>query len=105
MTCTTMANLYIKHNDFDHAIKYYRKACNVFSFDCIYIGGVYLHKKYIEYNKDKAIAYFKKACEKGEEEGCIKAGETYKNLKNNIKESKVYFYKACSLGYIDYCKQ
>jgi len=104
-TCGTLGNIYKKYDDFENAIKYYKKACNVFSSECISVGEVYLNKKYNGYNKNKAITYFKKACNKGKGEGCIKAGEVYKNLKNNDKQSKVYFKKACSLKFLDYCEK
>lgn len=103
MTCGTLANLYKKYNDFDNAIKYYKKACNIFSSECISLGEVYLDKKYNGYNEDKAISYFEKVCEKGKGKGCIKAGEVYKNLKKDNEKSKVFFKKACSFGFKDYC--
>ncbi len=105
LTCGTIANLYKKYNDFDNAIKYYKKACGVFSSECISLGEIYINKKYNGYNEDKAISYFEEVCEKGKGEGCIKAGEVYKNLKNDSRKSEIYFKKACSLGYVNYCIQ
>lgn len=105
MTCGTLANLYKKYNDFDNAIKYYKKACKVFSSECISLGEIYINKKFNGYNENKALSYFKEVCKKGKGKGCIKAGEIYKNLRKDIKQSKIYFKKACSLGYKDYCKK
>ena len=60
-------------------------------------------KEYDE-NKDddKAIEFYKKACELNYAIGCNKVGEKYINLKNN-DYAKMFFSKACTLNHHESC--
>lgn len=59
-----------------------------------------------EYDKDentnKAIEFYKKACELNYAIGCNKVGEKYLNLKNN-EYAKMFFSKACALNHHESC--
>ncbi len=103
LVCSTIGSMYKKYDDFENAIKYYKKACKVFSSECIPLGEIYINKKFKNYDENKAISSFMKACNDGKAEGCIKLGDTYKKVKKDIAKSNIYFRKACSLGYVDYC--
>ena len=53
-------------------------------------------------NTDKAIEFYKKACELNYVIGCNKVGEKYLNLKNN-EYAKMFFSKACALNHHESC--
>ena len=53
-------------------------------------------------NTDKAIEFYKKACELNYAIGCNKVGEKYLNLKKN-EYAKIFFSKACVLNHHESC--
>ena len=101
--CTSLGNIFRNNNEFINAIKYYERACKVFTTDCISLGKIYINKKFKGYDEDRAISYFEKTCDKGDAIGCIKAGSVYQNLIKDSTKSKIFYKRACSLGYKDYC--
>lgn len=79
-SCHSLGVMYEDKNNTNRAIEFYDKSCNAkYAYSCFNLGLIYNNMK--GENKDKSIKLFKKACELGDESGCINFIVLNKELK------------------------
>lgn len=106
--CYNLANFYkdgrgvIK--SMDNALKYYNIACDGgLPYACYEVGADYMSKK--DFNNSNL--YYKKACELGDDNGCLRIAEAYyvgEGVKKDLAMAKEFSKKACDLGNEKGCK-
>ena len=92
MSCNAMNRFYADVSNSQE------QACENGDIDsCANVGILYSQK-----DKNKALKYFKKACDSGSSASCFNLATTYKSI-NNQKEAKRYYEIACKAGESQAC--
>lgn len=97
--CYLLSKIYLKDKkDIDMAIQYLDKSCKLNSSSaCLYIGYMYYSGKEVKKDKNKALKYFKYACDNlKSSKGCSLTGIIYYRKRDYIN-SVCYLNRGCSL--------
>ncbi len=97
--CYLLAKIYLKDSkNIDKALNYLDKSCKLdIENACLYIGYVYYSGKGVKKDKNKALEYFKYACDKlNSGKGCSLSGIIFYGKKESIN-SICYLKKGCDL--------
>ena len=107
IACSNLGNLYkegrgTKKNS-DLAAEMFQRACGLdYGVGCTNLALLNMEAYGIKSNSPRVIALFKKGCEKGDHTGCFNLGALYSNIKN-YPQSRIYFARACKMGYQKSC--
>lgn len=96
-----LAIYYFNHENFDLAITFWEKACNLGSCEsCFRLGSLFENNGSIEKNIARALTYYNRACEGKYANACEHLGNMYENgkeVKRNFPIAFRYYEAGCNL--------
>lgn len=129
--CFTVGYLHWEKEQYSQAKKYYEMVCDkanskdsfaveridgsmtkkvpiieAVKSTCSDLGGFYYNGKGVRQSYEKALHYYKKACDLGDGKSCFFAGGAYldgKGVKKDLKTALKFYTKSCELEFGDGC--
>jgi len=97
-SCIQLAEFYENNEDYNKAIAYYQKSCEVDADGCSYLADIYYYGEIVKKDYAQAALFYEKACSGGDFSACSSIGYMYDKAKGVVfnREKSIKFYtKAC----------
>ena len=106
-TCGVVGYVYGKAENYQQAIKYYKKACELNDeIGCSQLAISYDRGQGVKQNFAEAFKFYKKACDLNKTLACFAVGIMYdegKGVKQDFVNARKYYEKACEANYARAC--
>ena len=105
--CNNIGSVYCKAKNYQQALKYYKKACELNNeTGCFNLAGLYYKGQGTKQNFAEAFKFTKKACDLNFMDACYNAGVLYDNgkgIRRDFVNARKYYEKACEANVADAC--
>ncbi len=99
-TCSNIGVVYKKTENYQQALKYYKKACELNNgFGCANLANLYYQGKGVKQNFHKAFKLYEKACDLNYMVACHNVGFMYnegQGVRQDFVNARKYYEKACN---------
>ena len=106
-TCNDIGLIFDKAQNYQQALKYYKKACELNDgFGCFNLGILYSEGLGVKQDFAEAFGLYKKACELNYMIACYNLANAYRNkkgTKQDFASARKYYEKACNANYAKAC--